>query len=293
MSVVCAGEVLLDCWPDGSQYPGGAPANVAFHLAQAGLDVSLVSRVGADEAGNGLQEWLRSTGGGLVLQTDALHATGRVEVRPNGSGNLYDISSPAAWDFLEADSCALDAVRCSRVLVFGTLAQRYPVARQAIRRLAETAKDSGAVRLADLNLRAPFYDSETILWTVRHADVLKLNVDELRTVSEMLGARGSSEELFLGLVREFGLERAVLTGGSDGAWVFERGEMEHVAADATEAVDTVGAGDAFTAMLAKGLVRGWSMHDAAQRASKLAAWVVSARGATPAWSPAMRRSLGD
>ena len=81
--------------------------------------------------------------------------------------------------------------------------------------------------MADLNLRAPYYDSETVLWTLRHCDVLKLNRGELAEVSQMLGARGSDEDLFVGLLSEFGPSRGVLTAGGDGAWIFEDGVLTH------------------------------------------------------------------
>ncbi len=293
MSVVCAGELLFDQWPDGAALPGGAPANIAFHVAQTGCAVALVSRVGNDDDGERLTAWLGRSGVRDLIQTDCTHPTGRVDVQQTSEGTLYNIHSPAAWDFLEDDAASGQAACAADVVVFGTLAQRSPGSRQTIRQLVGAARESGAVSLADLNLRAPFFDSETVLWTLRHADVLKLNAEELRIVSEMLGARGSESALFAGLVREFDLARAVLTSGNLGAWIWEDGEMSHVAAYSTEVVDTVGAGDAFTAMLTCGLSRGLSLRESAPSAARLAAWVVSCRGATPAWTPEMRSLLDD
>lgn len=273
------------------EQPGGAPANVAFHVAQKGVSSALISRIGHDEQGGMLHRWLRDAGVRTVLQKDPCHPTGRVEVRRTQPEPRYDILAPAAWDFLADDRTASDLVRRERVLVFGTLAQRSPASRRSIRRLVDLARGSGAVRFADLNLRAPFFDSETVWWTLRHADVLKLNNGELGLVSGMLGARGSEGVLFAGLVREFGLARAVLTCGASGAWIWEEGEMSHVAACPGVVVDCVGAGDAFTAMLVCGLARGRSLREAAPPAAKLASWVVSCRGATPAWTPRLRRLL--
>lgn len=294
MSIACLGELLTDVFPDGLSVPGGAPANVAFHLAQAGVASSIISRVGCDDAGHALIDWLKVSGIEVsALQCDDNQATGAVRVRVADSGVTYDIASPAAWDFIEFADTAIDLVRASGVLVFGTLAQRHPVSRQSIRRLVVAAREAGTLRFADLNLRSPHFDEETVFWTLRHADVLKLNVDELELVSSMLGARGEAEVLFEGLVREFALPRAVLTAGANGSVIHENGVSIQVPPENAEVLDTVGAGDAFTAMLARGLARGASLIDSAARAARLAAWVASSRGATPAWTPESRMALGD
>lgn len=294
MSVVCVGELLSDQFPGGSRYPGGAPANVAFQIAQAGICADIVSRIGRDDAGEQLHAWAARCGiASEEVQRDRFQPTGTVQVRAASSGPTYEISTPAAWDFLEASEAALAAARRAKVIVFGTLAQRNPVSRGSVRALVDAARAAGAVRFADLNLRVPYDDSETVLWTLRNADVLKLNVDELRVVSKMLGADGADAELFSGLVREFSIPRAVLTAGADGAFVHEKGAITHVPPHPAEAVDPVGAGDAFTAMLVCGLVRGRSLVETAPRAARLASWVVSRRGATPEWTSELRHALDD
>lgn len=231
--------------------------------------------------------------GAATLQRDETHATGAVRVRVAVHGPLYDIAAPAAWDFIEANGTAMDLVRTAGAVVFGTLAQRHPVSRGSIRALVRAAREAGVPCLADLNLRPPHFDEEIILWTLRNTDVLKMNVEELRMVSEMLGARGSVENLFEGLVREFGVPRAVVTDGADGAWICENGTTTKVPAEKAESVDPVGAGDAFTAMIACGLAKGTSLAGSAPRAAHLSAWVVASRGAAPAWTPELRRTLGD
>jgi fructokinase len=284
LPVVCLGEVLFDRWPDGSLHPGGAPANVAFHASALDVPAVLVSRVGSDAHGTKLKCWFAESGVNVDLcQSDARHPTGLVEVGISPSGApVYDIRAPAAWDFLEATGDALAAMRQAGVLVFGTLAQRHPVGRHAVRSLVEAARACGVAGLADLNLRAPFYDDEVIFWTLRHCDVLKLNGEELGEVSRTLGASGSEEDLFVGLLREFGIARGVLTAGGDGAWIFEEGELTHEPAVAeVEVLDPVGAGDAFCAALAVGLASGKSLRESAPRAARAAAFVVSRQGATP------------
>jgi fructokinase len=282
MAVVCAGEVLVDRWPDGTECPGGAPANVAFHAAGLGAEACLITRTGDDPAGRRLRAWLRDAGVSTVEgPADAAWPTGTVTVDPvSPGGPRYDIDGPAAWDHIAADGPALDLARRARVFVIGTLAQRHPVSRAAIRELAVVARGAGARVLADLNLRAPFYDGEILFWTLRHCSVLKLNRDELAEVSGLLGAAGCEEDLFTGLLREFGIPCGVLTAGADGAWIHEEGTLSHQPAVPVATVDPVGAGDAFCAALAAGLDRGGSLRAAAPQAAHLAALVVSRRGAT-------------
>ncbi len=288
MSVVCAGELLVDCWPDSSEQPGGAPANVAFHAHALGASSALISRVGSDESGAHLMRWLGRSGVDAdCCQIDAEHPSGRVEVTFSPAGTpVYEIPTAAAWDFLEASDPALDAAKQARAFVFGTLSQRHPIGRRAIRALVQAACNGGACVMADLNLRSPYFDSEIVLWTIRHCDVLKLNREELAEVSEMLGARGDDEDLFSGLLREFGVARGVLTAGGDGARIFEEGKLTHEpAVSGAVVVDPVGAGDAFCAGLAVGLARGQTLRQSAPRAARAAAFVVSQQGATPSLPP--------
>ena len=280
MIVFCLGEVLVDCAGD-SSFPGGAPANVAYHIASLGQRAELVSRVGDDAAGCELAGWLGSHSVGTrFLQSDPSRATGSVNILP---GPRYEIAAPAAWDFIEPTDAASVAVTDAGAAVFGTLAQRQPVSRRTIRALVETARASHVPVLCDLNLRAPFFDEETILWSLRHCDVLKLNREELGVVSGLLGAVGARADLFAGLLREFGIARGVLTEGEEGALICEDGRVSgHAAEVVTDIADTVGAGDAFTAVLAAALARGIPLSTAAAPATALSAFVVSKSGATPA-----------
>lgn len=279
--ILCLGEVLFDCI-GGREIPGGAPANVACHAAALGGGSGLLSRIGEDERGRRLTAWLQAAGvSTAVLQTDPGEPTGLVHVELRGGIPHYDIEGPAAWDFIETAPAAQSAVRHARVIVCGTLAQRMPVSRGTLRKLVLEGREAGTTVLADLNLRAPFFDEEIVLWTLRHCDVLKLNDGELRTVAGMLGARGETAELFAGILREFGVERAVLTCGAGGAWCHEDGNMWHVPAEAAEVSDPVGAGDAFTAVLATALSAGKSLRKAAPWCGEVAAFVATQTGATP------------
>lgn len=292
--ILCLGECLVDVLPAGVETPGGAPANVAFHVASSGAsEAAVVSRVGEDARGRFLRASL--SGVGLVdqlLQVDHLHPTGSAEVSLGSAGPSFRINAPAAWDFVEATAGAVEAAQASSVVVFGTLAQRHPVARQTIRSLVGQARASGALAVADLNLRAPFIDDEVIFWTLRHCDLLKLSREELLIVSGRLGADGEMSSLFEGLVREFGLRRSVLTCGADGAWFFDQGRLWQQAALPAEVVDAVGAGDAFTAVLAAALANDVSLECVAPFAAAVAAYVVSQPGAMPAWPRPLVERVG-
>ena len=280
MTVLCLGELLVDCLGV-SRFPGGAPANVAYHVAALGQPAEIVSRVGNDTAGGELTAWLGSHSVGMrFLQRDPSQATGSVNILP---GPRYEVAAPAAWDFIERTDAALVGLGKAGALVFGTLAQRQPVSRGTIRAMVETARAAGVPALCDLNLRAPFFDEETILWSLRHCDVLKLNREELDIVSGLLGAAGARADLLAGLLREFGIARGVLTEGEEGALICEDGRVSrHAAEVVTDIADTVGAGDAFTAVLAVALARGIPLSTAAAPAAVLSAFVVSKPGATPA-----------
>lgn len=280
MSVFCLGEILVDCLGS-ERLPGGAPANVACHVAALGENAALVSRVGIDADGRRLTDWLKENGvGAELVQTDEAHQTGTVLVR---EGPRYEITEFAAWDFLEPTDANRHAATDTDAVVFGTLAQRQPASRRTIRALVVTARAAGVPALCDLNLRPPFYDEETVLWSLRNCDMLKLNGEELEVVSRLLHAQGEVTDLFAGLLREFSIPRGVLTCGELGAWLYEDGEAWHQpAANPENFVDAVGAGDAFTAVVAVALRRGLSLRQAGPAAAELSAYVVSRPGGTPA-----------
>jgi fructokinase len=275
---------LIDVLPPGER-AGGAPANVAFHLANSrAVAVSLCSRVGRDEYGHDLLRQLSEAGIDTGhVQWDEVHPTGVVHVRSDARGPVYDIAGPAAWDFIGATAQASEMASQAALVVYGTLSQRHPVSRSAIRVLVTKARAAGALAVADLNLREPFFDEDVVLWTLRNCDLLKLNIEELQLVSGLLGARGEVGVLFHGLVCEFGLRRAVLTSGEDGAYIFDHGRTWQQPAVPTEPCDTVGAGDAMTAVLSAALALGVRLHEAAPLGAEVASFVVSQAGAMPRW----------
>jgi fructokinase len=280
--IVGLGEVLWDVYPDGAHF-GGAPANFACHSASLGADAWMVSAVGADALGD---RALAALGERHVhcdqMQRDAAHPTGQVHVTLDAARQpQYEIALDTAWDHIAwTDTLAAFATRCDAVC-FGTLGQRLPASRATIRSFVEATPGS-ALRMFDVNLRQAFYDAETIEASLRLASAVKLNDEELPIIAELCGICGDvSRETLRELMVRYDLRLAALTRGSRGALLMdERGEDE-CAAPSLTAVDTVGAGDAFTATLVSGFLRGLPLAEVNVHANAVASFVCSQKGATP------------
>jgi fructokinase len=281
------GEALVDELPDGP-VPGGAPLNVACHAAGFGLSPLLVTRVGRDEAGDTLVAALAAAGvppGGV--QVDPSRPTGRAVVSFRGAAPRFEIPDGSAFDAIDG-AAAARAVREARpsVVAFGTLAQRGPPSREALRGVLSATK---ATRLVDLNLRAPWYDAFVVVQTLSEATVVKLSDEELEEVRSLLSlAARDPEALAAEVVDRFRLRALFVTRGAKGAFVASRagGEVRFAQAPASDpggpVIDTVGAGDAFTSVVLLGLVRGWSAEESLVHGVAFAGAVTRIPGATPA-----------
>ena len=277
------GEVLWDVFPDAAHF-GGAPANFACHAASLGAESWMVSAVGADELGDRALAALRlrNVECGQVPR-DPRHATGRVLVTLNELGQAsYEFAADTAWDHLEwCDELAALAGRCDAVC-FGTLGQRSPISRETIRRFVEATPQT-ALRIFDVNLRQRFYDAETIRASLQIATALKLNDEELPIVGELCGLHAvTPREMLIELATTFSLRLTALTRGPRGSLLIAGGEEDKCPAPPTTIVDTVGAGDAFTATLVSGFLRGLPLQIINRHANTVAAFVCTQTGATPA-----------
>ncbi len=287
MKILSIGEVLWDLLPSGRKV-GGAPANFAFHCMQLGAEVQLLSRVGDDDLGRELIDFYRSLGLSTeLIETDPTNPTGTVGVELKAGQPKYTIHENVAWDRIEATDAAIQYAKSADAVCFGSLAARTSATRQTIRTLVDVVSPS-ALRILDLNLRDPFTDRKTVETMLGLANVLKLNDDELRRVSPMFDAalfnfpeNPSLQEQAEGLIRRYGLKMLILTCGAGGSWIFSEGKKFFHKSRKVDVVDTVGAGDAFTATVAVGLLSGWPLDTINDRANDFAAFVCTQNGATP------------
>lgn len=243
----------------------------------------MVSAVGTDELGDRALAALREHGVHCThLVRNPHRATGTVLVRLDAAGVAsYEFAANTAWDHLAwTDDLAALAARCDAVC-FGTLGQRSPVSRDTIRRFVEATPPT-ALRVFDVNLRQHFYDRETIDASLRIATALKLNDDELPVVAELCGIHAATPREMLGeLMAHYDLRLAALTRGPLGSLLISANEWDECPAPRANVVDTVGAGDAFTATLVTDFLRGLPLAKINRHANAVASHVCSQNGATP------------
>jgi fructokinase len=279
--IVAIGEVLWDLLPGGRQL-GGAPANFAIHAHALGADARLISRVGDDELGHEvLDAFCRRGMPTDTITVDPTAPTGTVAVTigPNGQP-AYRIVEDVAWDRISLDDQAsLESIANADAVCFGSLAQRSPRSRQTIRSVL--ALKPHAFRIFDVNLRAPYIDAKAIETSIDVADALKLNDQELPILTKMFGLPDGEREGVEALARRFCLSLVALTRGASGSLLHAVREWSDHPGLPAKVVDTVGAGDAFTAMLVVGRLAGWPLDLINRRANEVAAFVCSQAGATP------------
>ncbi|PLX48145.1 MAG: carbohydrate kinase [Desulfobulbaceae bacterium] len=279
--IVSIGEIVWDQFPE-RRVLGGAPLNVAYHLQARGLQVLAASRIGDDDLGRETLAKVREIGlSPEAIQIDDRRPTGRVVVSmASDSEPSFDIKKPAAWDHIQASEVERLLAGRPFHLVCGTLAQRQPESRQAIRRLWRQADTI----FYDVNLRPPYTPMAHVRESLAAARVVKVNSDELRQLNAALvGRRGSEEEVAAALLQAFDLQLLAVTRGSDGALLVNRHQScAHPGFPVTVA-DTVGSGDAFFAGIIAGFLAGDSLAHCLEEANRLGSYVASRPGATPAY----------
>lgn len=287
-SVVGIGEVLWDLLPGGPQL-GGAPANFACHAGALGANASVITRVGDDELGRHILERFEKMNLPLkTVQVDPLAPTGTASVALNHSGiPQFHFQENVAWDRLTVTTSLLEVARTADAICFGSLAQRDAGSRVAIQRLLAAASVE-AFRIFDVNLRGNFYSREVIEQSLRLANILKLNNDELSTLAEMFSIGGSMRSQIHSLAEMFQLKIIALTCGEKGSLIYTKGIWSEQLPKPTPVVDTVGAGDSFTAALVMGLLARRTLEDIHSLANDLAGFVCSQPGATPPLPEAFR-----
>ncbi len=279
--VVGVGEVLWDLLLTGPQL-GGAPANFAYHARSLGAEAQVITRVGSDEHGREIirrfHEMALPDSG---VQVDETAPTGTAKVELSGDGLAhFIIQESAAWDFMAVTREALAIARRADAICFGSLAQRSEPSRSTIQQLVAAAP-TDALRVFDINLRQPFYSRGVIEESLRLANVLKLNGDELAVLAEMFSLAGSTEAQLERLAQNFGLRLVALTRGAKGSLLWQQGRWSTCPSRPVTVVDTVGAGDSFTAALVMGTLRKMDLDEVSSVANDVARYVCSQAGATP------------
>lgn len=277
------GEVLADVFPDRSVL-GGAPFNVARHLQVLGLHPVMISRIGNDTLGTTLLQEMAQLGmQTAAMQRDSTYSTGQVRVVLENGDHRFEILPDQAYDFIQPDPmCACLRTTPPQLAYFGTLAQRGAQSRFAAQVFL---RECQCPLFLDINLRAPWYDRDTVTASLRAAQIVKLNDEELAVVAGMFGWPLLDEfEQASALQREFELQQVLVTCGAAGCWLLDAQQQLHRArptSDNRPVVDTVGAGDAFAAVFMQGLLLGWALPTTLQRACDYASAQCRVRGAMP------------
>ena len=283
-TILSLGEVLWDLFPDGERF-GGAPANFACHAAVQGADVTMLSAVGDDQHGRDGIDILSAYGVDVsLMQVISETPTGTVGVEVDDDGKpTFVIHQGSAWDNLTWNDAIASRIATVDAIYFGTLGQRDPVSRATIREAVETAALAGIPRVLDINLRPPFFDAEMIRDSVQLASILKLSDDELVEVCSAcsISETSRSNVMLQGLLEFGNLDIVVLTRGKDGAMLITPDDTVTQNGISANVIDTVGAGDSFTASFLIGELRGEPRKQNLQRSCEIAAATCVHSGAVP------------
>ena len=284
-TIISLGEVLWDLLPSGDRF-GGAPANFACHAAIQGADVTMVSAVGDDPNGHEAIGILSGHGIDVsLIQIIPDAPTGTVSVALDNDGKpTFTIHQGSAWDRLAWNDALASRIATADAVYFGTLGQRDAISRATIRRAVQASFVDPIPRVLDVNLRPPFFDPEMIRDSVQLASILKLSDDELDEVCSACGISETDQpEVAVRGLLEFGkLEMIVMTRGADGAVVVTADEIIRQNGISVNVIDTVGAGDSFTAAFLIGELRGEPHDQNLQRSCEIAAAACTHSGAVPA-----------
>ena len=279
--IVGLGEILWDMLPAGKQL-GGAPANFAYHAKALDSDniVSyIVSAIGNDPLGTEIQNRLdRLNINHTHLYINHTLKTGSVSVSLDKQGLPdYTIEQNVAWDFIpeipDNFQHPIDAI------CFGTLAQRSPVSRESIQNFLATLPET-TLKIFDINLRQSFFSQKIIESSLTLANIFKINDDELKIISKLLNIPGNEEQQLKTISRRYTIKLAILTKGGSGSLLYTENNTSVHPGFKIKSKDTVGAGDAFTAAVVIGLLKGFDLDKINDCANRIASYVCTRSGAT-------------
>lgn len=279
--VVGMGEALWDVLPEGKKI-GGAPANFAYHVSQFGLNSRVVSAVGDDKLGMEILDNFREKKLNAMVEI-VPYPTGTVQVELDAEGvPCYDIKEGVAWDNIPYTPALEDLAKHTKAVCFGSLAQRSVVSRDTINRFIDAMPAEDTLKIFDINLRQGFYTKEILCDSMRRCNVLKINDEELVTISRIFGYPGIDlQDKCWILLAKYNLKMLILTCGTNGSYVFTPGVVSFQETPRVPVADTVGAGDSFTAAFTSAILSGKLVQEAHKLAVEVSAYVCTQSGAMP------------
>ncbi len=274
--IVCFGESLWDMLPS-KALPGGAPMNVALQLKNLGTKVSFISRVGKDNLGEQLLEYInRKTVSTQWIQLDDKHPTGQVNVDiTNREEVKYDIASSAAWDYIDWTPDMLDLMNNADAIVYGSLACRNETSMKTLCKLLNIAP----LKIFDVNLRTPHDKQEIIAELIARSHIVKVNEEELRIVANWFTNHQDSLSSLHYLRKQFNLRAILMTRSAQGAWLLDDTGLYKQPGFNVSVADTIGSGDAFLAAMTKKVLEKAKPQCALAYACAVGALVASCKGA--------------
>ena len=274
------GELLWDIFPSGKKM-GGAPFNFAFHTFQAGCESYIISAVGNDPLGSELLDNITHLGVDIHYVQKNDYPTGTVIVHINHLGQPdFRITENVAWDHIRFVGDLQRLAPVMDAVCFGSLAQRDRDSEETIHAFISHLR-SGCLKVFDINLRQNYYTPDILNRSLNLADILKLNDNELPVVADLFHLSGDINFQLKQLIQRFNITCIAYTRGSEGSILMTADEISEMKAPHMNVVDTVGAGDAFTAALVNEWLNGMSLSDVHNAASNVAAFVCTKEGATP------------
>jgi fructokinase len=281
--VLVIGEILFDEFPDYRRL-GGAPFNFAYHLKNFGFNVRFISRIGMDDAGKEILHRLELAGFNLDdIQIDDVHPTGSVKVKMEKSGaHQFDIISEVAYDYIEfIPEYHANLIDESRIIYFGSLVQRTEAGCENLQAFI-SLNSSKRLNFYDINLRPGCYNDDIIEKSLSKTDILKLSTGELEKLMQMRSLKMEIKQFVHYLMETHSVQTVSLTKGEQGSDLFtNQGSFSADSADIIKVVDSVGAGDAYAAMLAAGILKNWQPQVILERAALFASRICEIKGAIP------------
>ncbi len=281
-TIVGIGEALWDVLPEGKKL-GGAPANFAYHVSQFGLESCVVSAVGEDSLGDELLANLDEKGLNRLIERIP-YPTGTVQVEIDQAGiPQYEIKEQVAWDNIPYTQQLEQLAAHTQAVCFGSLAQRSDVSCATIGRFLDAMpQDDDTLVVFDVNLRQGFFNAEILDASMKRCNILKINDEELVTVSRLFGYPGIDlqDKCWL-LLGKYNLKMLILTCGINGSYVFTPGNFSFRETPVVQVADTVGAGDSFTAAFISSIIKGKPIAEAHRTAVEVSAYVCTQNGAMP------------